>query len=156
MITDNIHAFKTTIPGEGRLLGLDLGTKTIGIALSDSSQSIATPIETLKRKKFTPDANYLKQFSLDEMVVGWVVGLPLHMHGEQSPRSQSAKQFCANIQKIYDIPILLWDERLSSIAAERTLLDADISREKRTKVIDKMAASIILQGALDTMKNTPL
>ncbi len=139
-------------PGQ-RLVGLDLGTKTIGIAVSDVMRSIATPRETWKRVKFTQDAEHLLAIAADEDVGGFVLGLPINMDGSEGPRAQSTRAFARNLRAKTDIPITYWDERLSTSAVTRTLLEADSSRAKRAQVVDKMAAAYILQGALDRMQN---
>lgn len=135
-----------------RLLGLDLGTKTIGLALSDVSRTIATPLETLSRKKFTQDAEALLKLVAKYDVGGLVLGLPVSMDGTEGPRCQSTRSFAANLLKISDIPIAFWDERLSTAAVTRTLLEADASRARRAELVDKLAAAYILQGALDALK----
>ncbi|MCK5425782.1 MAG: Holliday junction resolvase RuvX [Emcibacter sp.] len=134
-----------------RLLGLDLGSKTIGIALSDIMCSIATPMETLKRTKFSKDAERLITIINEQNVGGLVLGFPLNMDGSEGPRCQSTRAFAKNMSEKTDLPIALWDERLSTIAVTRTLLEADASRKRRKEVVDKMAAAYILQGALDKM-----
>lgn len=137
-----------------RLLGLDLGTKTIGLALSDVSRTIATPLETIARKKFTQDAEILWKF-VDKYDVGaLVLGLPISMDGSEGPRCQSTRSFAANLLKIRDIPIAFQDERLSTAAVTRTLLEADASRARRAELVDKLAAAYILQGALDALKSS--
>ena len=137
-----------------RLLGLDLGTKTIGLALSDVSRTIATPLETIARKKFTQDAELLWKF-VDKYDVGaLVLGLPISMDGSEGPRCQSTRSFAANLLKIRDIPIAFQDERLSTAAVTRTLLEADASRARRAELVDKLAAAYILQGALDALKSS--
>ena len=136
-----------------RLLGLDLGSKTIGIALSDFLCRIATPMETIKRTKFAKDAERLITIISEQNVGGLVLGLPLNMDGTEGPRCQSTRQFAVNISGKIDIPIALWDERLSTIAVTRTLLEADASRKRRKEVVDKMAAGYILQGALDKLSH---
>ena len=136
-----------------RLIGLDLGSKTIGIALSDVMRSIATGLTTLKRGKFAVDADRLSALITEHGVGGLVLGLPLNLDGSEGPRVQSTRAFVRNFQQVRELPILLWDERLSTVAAERTLLEADASRKRRSEVIDKMAATIILQGALDRIRN---
>jgi putative holliday junction resolvase len=138
-------------PGQ-RLIGLDLGTKTIGLALSDVTRTIATPLETLKRVKFTPDMQRLLAIATEHKVGGFVLGLPVNMIGDEGPRAQATRGFARSLNQLTVLPILLWDERLSSAAAERTLLEADTSRRRRAAVIDKMAAGIILQGAMDRMR----
>ncbi len=136
-----------------RLLGLDLGSKTIGIALSDIRCTIATPMEIINRTKFTKDAERLMAIIAEQDVGGMILGLPLNMDGSEGPRCQSTRQFVQNICGKIDIPIALWDERLSTVAVTRTLLEADASRKRRKEVIDKMAAAYILQGALDKMSH---
>jgi len=132
-----------------RLLGLDLGTKTIGLALSDVTRTIATPYDTIRRTKFGKDAEMLLAIVDKEGVGGLVVGLPVEMDGREGPRCQSTRAFIDNLLKIRDLPVGLWDERLSTAAVTRTLLEADSSRARRAEVVDKMAAAFILQGALD-------
>ncbi len=136
-----------------RLLGIDLGSKTIGIALSDIMYRIATPMETLKRGKFTHDADRLLTIITEQKVGGLILGFPLNMDGSEGPRCQSTRAFAQNISEKIDIPIALWDERLSTAAVTRTLLEADTSRKRRKQVVDKMAAAYILQGALDNLSN---
>jgi putative Holliday junction resolvase len=132
-----------------RLMGIDLGTKTIGLALSDVEQRIATPLETIKRVKFTPDAERIKGLVEHYEVGGLVIGLPLNMDGTEGPRCQATRAFVRNLKPLVSRPVLFWDERLSTVAVTRTLLDADASRSKRAEAVDKMAAAYILQGALD-------
>lgn len=139
-------------PGQ-RLVGLDLGTKTIGIAISDVMRSIATPRETWKRVKFTKDAEHLIAIAAAEDVGGFVLGLPINMDGSEGPRAQSTRAFARNLRGKTELPITYWDERLSTSAVTRTLLEADSSRAKRAEVVDKMAAAYILQGALDRLQN---
>ena len=140
------------VPGT-RLLGLDLGEKTIGLALSDTLLSVATPMETLKRGKFTADAASLLTIIERQGVGGLVVGLPLNMDGSEGPSAQSARAFGRNMVNRTAIPIVFWDERLSTSAVTRTLIDADASRKRRAEVVDKMAASYILQGVLDRLRH---
>ena len=143
------------LPAGSRLLGLDLGTKTIGLAISDSSYRLATPLETIRRKKFTLDAEKLLSVIDARTVGGLVLGLPINMDGTEGPRCQSTRQFAQNLLEKRDIPLAFWDERLSTVAVERDLIEADVSRAKRADVIDELAASYILQGALDYMsRNT--
>lgn len=137
------------LPPRARLMGIDLGTKTIGIALSDVEQRIATPLETIKRVKFTPDAERIKALVERFEVGGLVFGLPLNMDGTEGPRSQATRAFVRNLKPLVPRPVLFWDERLSTVVVTRTLLDADASRAKRADAVDKMAAAYILQGALD-------
>ncbi len=134
-----------------RLLGLDLGSKTIGVALSDVMRHIATPMETIKRTKFTLDAVRLITIIEEQNVGGLILGFPLNMDGSEGPRCQSTRQFARNISEKIDLPIALWDERLSTVAVTRTLIEADASRKRRKQVVDKMAAGYILQGALDKL-----
>ena len=138
-------------PGQ-KLMGLDLGSKTIGLALGDSGHKIATPFDTIRRKKFGVDAAALADIIKAENIGGLVMGLPLNMDGSEGPRVQATHAFLRNLSNLPDfpvLPVLLWDERLSTAAVERTLLEADTSRAKRADVIDKMAAAYILQGAID-------
>ena len=138
-----------------RLLGLDLGSKTIGLAISDSAQRVASPLETLRRHKFTKDAEALARLCAERKVGGLIVGLPVNMNGSEGPRCDSTRQFVVNLFEIagFDLPVAFWDERLSTAAVERVLVEqADMSRKRRAKVIDKMAAAYILQGALDSLR----
>jgi putative holliday junction resolvase len=148
----DVARFAETLLVGRRLLGLDLGTKTIGLALSDVTRTIATPLETIRRVKFTPDVARLLHIAAEHQLGGLVVGLPANLDGTEGPRAQATRAFSRNLNKLSPLPILLWDERLSTAAAERTLLEADTSRRRRAEVIDKMAACIILQGALDRMR----
>jgi len=137
---------------DARLLGLDLGTKTIGMAVSDISRSIATPVETIKRTKFTADIQPILK-TVQELGVGAIVlGLPVNMDGSEGPRAQSTRAFARNLSQHADIPVVFWDERLSTAAIERHLIEADASRKRRGEVVDRMAAAYILQGALDRLK----
>ncbi|HXZ67194.1 MAG TPA: Holliday junction resolvase RuvX [Alphaproteobacteria bacterium] len=149
--TTDLEAFIAAAPKLTRLLGIDLGTKTIGLALSDAGRAIASPLETLERGKFTEDAQTLAALVAKHTIGGIVVGLPLKLDGGESPRSQSTRAFAANLAKALSLPVLLWDERLSTVAVERALLEADVSRAKRAERIDKLAAAYILQGALDRL-----
>ena len=139
-------------PRHTRLLGLDLGTKTIGLAISDLTWNIASPLETIKRKKFMIDAKRIIEIIESNKIRALVLGLPLNMNGTEGPRCQSTRSFAQNFLDIYQLPIVLWDERMSSQAATRALLDADTSRNRRNKVVDKLAASFILQGVLDRLR----
>ncbi len=141
--------FIAALPAHAPLLGLDLGDKTIGIALCDTLWSIATPRETIKRKKFGVDATALEAIIDDTHAKGLILGLPRNMDGSEGPRCQKTRAFARNFAQRRDLPVLLWDERLSTVAAERALLEADTSRAKRAEVIDHVAAGYILQGALD-------
>ena len=139
-------------PPTGKLLGLDLGTKTIGVAVSDGMRYSATPLETVKRTKFTADAARLLELAAENQAVGFVLGLPLNMDGSEGPRAQSTRAFARNLARLIDIPIVFWDERLSTSAVTRTLIEADVRRDKRAAVVDKLAASYILQGALERLR----
>lgn len=150
-ITD-VEAFKALLPASGRLIGLDLGTRTIGLALSDVSRMIASALETIRRTKFKADAARLLELAAEHEVAGLVVGLPVNMDGSEGPRCQATRAFTRNINQLSALPILLWDERLSTAAVERMLIAADTSRRRRDEVIDKLAATVILQGALDRMR----
>ena len=150
MITSRAAEFRDALPMGGRLMGLDVGTKTIGIALCDAGWTIATPAELLHRAKFTADLARLKALAASQGVNGVVIGLPLNLDGSDSPRTQSTRAFARNAAPL-ELPILLWDERWSTQAVTRTLLDADASRARRAELVDKMAAAYILQGALDRL-----
>lgn len=149
--TTDLEEFVGSAERLTRLLGIDLGTKTIGLALSDAGRAIATPLDTLVRGKFTANAQTLSDLVKQHAIGGIVIGLPLKLDGTESPRSQSTRAFAANLAKALSLPVLLWDERLSTVAVERALLEADVSRDKRAERIDKLAAAYILQGALDRM-----
>jgi len=136
----------------GPLLGIDPGTKTFGLAVSDTTRLIATPVETIRRKKFTPDATKIFALYDDRDCAAMIIGNPINMDGSEGPRCQSVKDFCLNLINLRDVPILLWDERLSTAAVTRTLLEADTSRAKRAEAVDKLAASYILQGVLDRLR----
>jgi len=153
MAVITLSALKSALSPNSRLLGFDLGEKTIGLALSDTSLTVATPLETLKRGKFTADAAALDTIIARHGVGGLVVGLPLNMDGSDGPSAQSARAFGRNFAARSEIPIIFWDERLSTAAVTRTLLDADASRARRAQLVDKMAAAYILQGALDRLRN---
>jgi len=137
--------------GFGAVMGLDLGTKTIGVAVSDTFARIATPLSTVKRRKFTLDAEELLRIIADRTITGIVLGLPRNMDGSEGPRAQSTRAFAQNLSQLTPIPITFWDERLSTVAAERALLEADTSRKRRAEVVDHVAAAYILQGALDRL-----
>lgn len=155
MITLDTAAFRDAVPGGGRLAGLDVGTKTIGLALCDAGWSFASPAETIRRTKFTADLELLKRFVAREAVRGLVIGLPLNMDGSDSPRTQSTRAFARNVDSPLNLPILLWDERWSTQAVERAMIDADLSRAKRAERVDKLAAAHILQGAIDALAYLP-
>jgi putative Holliday junction resolvase len=136
-------------PPRGALIGIDLGTKTIGVAGSDPDRRLATGIETIARKNFSTDAQRLLALAAERSVVGFVLGLPINMDGSEGPRAQSTRAFARNLGRLTELPIAFWDERLSTAAVERQLIEADVSRKKRAAVIDQHAAAFILQGALD-------
>jgi putative Holliday junction resolvase len=137
---------------EARLLGIDLGSKTIGLALSDVTRSVATPLKTLKRGKFTEDAKAIAEIVEKNQIGGLVIGLPLNLDGSEGPRAQSTRAFARNLAPHLEVPIVFWDERLSTAAVERHLIEADASRKRRSEVIDRMAAAYILQGALERLR----
>lgn len=151
MICDTPEDFVAAIPSTGAIAGLDLGTVTIGVAISDVMRSVATPLETIKRKKFGLDAAKLLELTTHRLVTGLVLGLPRNMDGSEGPRCQATRAFARNLEKLTPLPITFWDERLSTVAAERALLEADTSRKRRAEVIDHVAAGYILQGMLDRM-----
>jgi putative Holliday junction resolvase len=151
MICDTPEEFVAQIPAMGAIAGLDLGTVTIGVAVSDVMRSVATPLETIKRKKFGLDAAKLLELTTHRLVTGLVLGLPMNMDGSEGPRCQATRAFARNLEKLTPLPITFWDERLSTVAAERALLEADTSRKRRAEVIDHVAAGYILQGMLDRM-----
>ncbi|WP_133486414.1 Holliday junction resolvase RuvX [Aliiroseovarius marinus] len=153
MIYESIEEFAAALPPMTALAGLDLGTKTIGVAVSDSFRQVATPLETIKRKKFTLDAERLLEIAKDRQLGALVLGLPRNMDGTEGPRCQSTRAFARNLEKLTDLPIGFWDERLSTVAAERALLEADTSRKRRAEVIDHVAAGYILQGVLDRLRH---
>src|ERR1700734_1352875 len=144
------------LPARGALIGLDLGTKTIGVAASDPDRRLAAPVETIVRKRFNLDAERLFALAGERRAAGFVLGLPINMDGTEGPRAQSTRAFARNLAKLTELPIALWDERLSTAAVERALIAADASRAKRKAVIDQHAATYILQGALDRLsKHSP-
>ncbi len=154
MAVVDISELPGALPSGRRLLGLDLGKRTIGLAISDSMLAVASPLETIKRGKFTADAERLAEIMRAREVGGLVVGLPLNMNGSEGPRCQSTRAFVDNLLARMDLPAAFWDERLSTAAVERVLIDeADLSRKRRGRAVDKMAAAYILQGALDRMGN---
>jgi putative Holliday junction resolvase len=152
MISDSFADAIAALPPQVPVLGLDLGTKTIGVAVSDITRQIASPIATIARKKFTEDARLLLALAQERKVGLIVLGLPLNMDGSEGPRVQSTRAFARNLEKLTPIPITYWDERLSTAAVERMLIGADASRARRAEVVDKLAAAYILQAALDTLK----
>jgi len=152
MITTSPAEFAAAVPDGGKLVGLDVGTKTIGLAICDPGWSFAGPSETIRRTRFSADLQALRAFVEREGVAGMVVGLPLNLDGSDSPRTQSVRAFARNLLAL-GLPILLWDERWSTQAVERAMIDADVSRAKRAEAIDKLAAAHILQGAIDALAN---
>lgn len=154
-VLDDIHTLPALLSKNQRLLGLDLGSKTIGLAMSDTNLTIATPFDTIKRKKFGVDATTLEAIIAHENIGGLVMGLPLNMDASEGPRVQATRAFVRNLlqrEACAAMPLVFWDERLSTIAVTRTLLEADTSRAKRAEVVDKMAAAYILQGLLDLLQ----
>jgi putative Holliday junction resolvase len=153
MICETPQEFAAAIPDFGAIAGLDLGTVTIGVAVSDLMKSVATPLLTIKRKKFGVDAAKLFEITEARQIKGIVLGLPMNMDGSEGPRCQATRAFARNLERLTDLPITYWDERLSTVAAERALLEADTSRQRRSEVIDHVAAAYILQGLLDRLSN---
>ncbi|WP_282024817.1 Holliday junction resolvase RuvX [Limimaricola cinnabarinus] len=151
MIHETVEEFAAALPRAGALAGLDLGTKTIGVAVSDGLRSVSTPLETVKRKKFTQDAGRLLEIAQGRELAGFVLGLPRNMDGSEGPRAQSTRAFARNLSRLTEVPIVYWDERLSTVAAERALIEADHSRKRRGEIIDAVAAGYILQGLLDRL-----
>jgi putative Holliday junction resolvase len=147
-----LEAFAHALAPGARLIGIDVGTKTLGLALSDVGRMIASALETIRRTKFKPDAARLLALAGEHGVGGFVVGLPLNLDGTEGPRAQASRAFARNLAQLTPSPILLWDERLSTAEAERMLIAADTTRRRRAEVIDKLAATLILQGALDRMR----
>lgn len=150
MITADRAAFRDALPGGGRLMGLDVGTHTIGLAFCDAGWTIATPAELIRRGKFSKDLARLSGIAAEQRIAGLVAGLPLNLDGSDSPRTQSVRAFARNLAPL-GLPLLLWDERWSTQAVTRTLLEADASRARRAELVDKMAAAYILQGAIDAL-----
>jgi putative holliday junction resolvase len=153
VILPNVEDFLAALPPNKAIAGLDLGDKTIGVALSDLRRVVATPVEVIRRAKFTEDARQLLALLAARGAAGIVLGLPLNMDGSSGPRVQSTQAFARNLERLTEMPIAFWDERLSTVAAERALLEADASRKRRKEVIDAVAASYILQGLLDRMQH---
>ncbi len=152
MIHDAFEDFAASLPPMTALMGLDLGEKTIGVAVSDRMRGVASPLETVRRKKFTLDSARLLELIADREIGGLLLGLPKNMDGTEGPRCQSTRAFARNMARLTDIPIGFWDERLSTVAAEKALLEADTTRQRRGQVIDHVAAGYILQGALDRLR----
>lgn len=153
MIHDAIADFAAALAPGRAVAGLDLGTRTIGVAVSDRMRGVATPLSTIRRTKFTEDAAALLRLVAERDLCGLILGLPRNMDGSEGPRCQSTRAFARNLSRLTDLPIGFWDERLSTVAAERALLEADTSRKRRSEVIDHVAAGFILQGALDRLRN---
>jgi putative Holliday junction resolvase len=153
VIHDDFAEFSRALPPHGTLFGLDLGTKTIGVAASDVMRSVATPLETIRRRKFTADAEAIEVMLSKRSAAGVIFGLPLNMDGSEGPRVQSTRAFARNLARRIGLPIGYWDERLSTVAAERALLEADTSRRRRAEVVDHVAAGFILQGSLDRLRH---
>ena len=152
MIYEDVSEFAFEINPNNSLIGLDLGTKTIGVAISDTIPSVATPVKTIKRKKFSVDADDLLKIISTKNCCGVILGLPKNMNGSEGPRAQSTRAFARNFSAKTNLPITFWDERLSTVAAEKALLEADTTRKRRAEVIDHVAAAYILQGFLDRLK----
>ena len=152
LITTDANEFGAELPGGGKLAGLDVGTRTIGLAISDAGWHFAGPVETIRRTKFMKDLEALRAFIVREHVVGLVLGLPLNMDGTDSPRTQSVRAFARNLAPL-GLPLLLWDERWSTQAVERAMIEADVSRARRAAKVDALAAAHILQGAIDALVN---
>ena len=150
-VEDDFNAFLTALPASGALAGLDFGDKTIGVAVSDLRRQVATPLSTIRRVKFTEDAAALLALTTARGIAGLILGLPRNMDGSEGPRAQATRAFARNLSRLTPLPIGFWDERLSTVAAERALLEADTSRKRRSEVIDHVAAGYILQGALDRL-----
>ena len=148
---DDIADFAAGLPGGRPLLAMDLGDKTVGLAISDRRRTVATPLHTLRRVKFTADADAVLALALQREVCGLILGLPRNMDGSEGPRAQSTRAFARNLARLTPLPLCFWDERLSTVAAERALIEADTSRKRRAEVIDAVAAGYILQGALDRL-----
>jgi putative holliday junction resolvase len=150
-VTDDVPAFAAALPPGRALMGLDLGTRTIGVAVSDTSRRVASPLQTIRRTKFAADAAALLALAGPRRIGGLVLGLPRNMDGSEGPRAQSTRAFARNLAGLTELPVTFWDERLSTVAAERALLEADASRRRRAEVIDHVAAGYILQGLLDRL-----
>lgn len=151
MICDDAPGFAAALPPVGAIAGLDLGTVTLGVAISDRMRGVATPVQTIKRRKFGLDATALLALCETREVSGLVLGLPMNMDGSEGPRCQATRAFARNLERLTPLPITFWDERLSTVAAERAMLEADMSRKRRGELIDHVAAAYILQGLLDRL-----
>jgi putative Holliday junction resolvase len=155
MTTSDVAAFSAALPAGRRLIGIDAGTKTLGLALSDVTRTIASALETIRRTKFTADAARLLAIADKHAIGGFVLGFPANLDGSEGPRAQATRAFARNLNALSLLPILLWDERMTTLEADRMLIEADTSRSRRAQVIDKLAATLILQGALDRMRRPP-
>lgn len=155
LTTSDPAVFKPLLAAGQRLIGIDAGTKTLGLALSDVLCTVASGLETIKRTKFSADAAHLLALAQTHRIAGFVLGYPANLDGSDGPRAQATRAFSRNLNKLSPLPILLWDERLTTAEAERMLISADASRKRRAEVIDKLAATLILQGALDRMRHLP-
>ncbi len=158
IMTTTAHELMSHMAPKHVLCGIDLGTKTIGLSVSDTEFSIASPYHTIKRQKFNDDAQALANIVLESKIAGFVIGLPLNMDGSEGPRVQATRAFIRNLDKtpiMPNLPVIYWDERLSTVAVTRTLIDADTRRSRRAEVVDKMAAAFILQGFLDYLAHHP-
>jgi putative holliday junction resolvase len=151
LIRSSIADLAAALPRNQRLAALDLGEKTIGIAIGDPGHKVASPLTTIRRTKFTKDAAELLKIADDRQIGGLIIGLPLNMDGSEGPRCQSVRQFATNLMQLRDLPIAFWDERLSTMAVTRGMIEADMTRAKRAKIVDQSAAAFILQGALDSL-----
>lgn len=151
MICEAVEDFAATLPALGAVAGLDLGTVTIGVAISDRMRNVATPVLTIKRKKFGIDAAALLKLLAEREVKAIVLGLPRNMDGSEGPRAQATRGFARNLERLTELPITYWDERLSTVAAERAMIEADMSRKRRAELVDHVAAGFILQGMLDRL-----
>lgn len=152
MLFESSTEFARGLPASARLLGLDVGEKTIGLALSDATRTVASPLETIERGKFARDMEKLAAIIRKQDIAGLVIGYPVNMDGSLGPRAQSTRTFAANLAKQIELPMLLWDERLSTAAVERVMLEADLSRQRRAQLVDKLAASYMLQGFLNSAR----
>lgn len=148
---DTAEDFIAALPASGALLGLDPGTKTLGVAVSDERRTLATPLETIQRTKYKADAARLSEIIAERSITGLVVGMPVNMEGDAGPRAQAVRALIRSLEQSFGLPVLPWDERLSTVAVERAMIDADMTRSKRAAVVDRAAASFILQGALDRL-----
>lgn len=153
LTTEDIAVFRDSVGGTGRLIGIDAGTKTYGLALSDVTRTIASALETIERRKFTTDMERLLALAAMHGVTGLVLGFPRNLDGTEGPRAQATRALARNLNKLSPLPVLLWDERLTTAIAERMLIEADQTRKRRAEVIDKLAATLILQSALDRLRN---